>query len=584
MTQTQADKRSAVSSMGPSPKPYRLYLAATVGLVGMGIVAAGSGITRSTAYGGLALSQMLITAAVLVVSVLGTMWAWGKYREAKNTYDTYDPERPEATEVPQEMVGADMPKEARTNMAVARLCHIMFGIDQTVMPIWKDFEFDDDKNLVSYGFRSRTPGFYAKESTKNRVDEALTNSLGQGWAVTFDSQNDTVSATKKSALPRTVFPEMWKVVGSAKEAASFYPDFTVYIGVGENGPIGFKPKSVPHRELVGATGGGKSVAARAELAQYQAAGFRIFAVDGKGTDYSPYVQSPNYSAISTTLADHVILIHKVWMILQARRAKAEQMSIQGDNSWRTSFTPVLLMLDEFASVRSNMKEKYSSKELDSINRDIADLLKVGREFRVHVLLATQDMKAETVKTDWLDMLIVQQSLGRPGDMTIRKAFPSDIQGEVRRLGNKISRDTPGRALVSMTNADGQTTAQLYQAYFSYSPAEDISKAKGAQLENWREFKERVTDQVPRLYPREWVVLEYPEPDSGKDPYKDYRDDGWVDVDKMTVQDLHKLKPVALDDPETLEPIPENAIYDRRSRSFIGRAPLGQEASAGVIDI
>src|SRR5699024_8639181 len=229
-------------------------------------------------------------------------------------------------------------------------------------------------------------------------------------------------------------PEMWRVVNSPAEAAQFFNDFEIVIGIGANGPIKFKPKQMPHREMVGATGGGKSVAARAAIMQYLAAGYRMYAVDGKGTDYAPFMDFPNVVAVSTNQAEHILVVHRVYNLLMQRRALASQMSKRGDNSWRESMTPVLLVLDEFASVRTNMKGSLSPKENKLFERDIADILKVGREFRVNVLLATQDMKADTVPTDWLDQLIITQSLGQPAPMTINKAFPEQIQDEVRRLG------------------------------------------------------------------------------------------------------------------------------------------------------
>lgn len=477
------------------------------------------------------------------------------------------------------------PRLDTSNPSVIRLLRIAHGISDTLVPIPGEFAFEGDDwaqgELLAYGLRSLQPGFFATEATKGRINDALATPFGEGWRIDFDSQRDQLVASRRSSVPTLVTPEMWPVVQSREEAARKFPKLSIAIGVGENGPIRIKPKDVPHREVVGATGGGKSVAVRAELMQYFAAGYRVFAVDGKGTDYSPFMRFNNVSAVSSNLYEHVLVIHLVWLILKQRQRRGTEMSKRGDTSWRETMTPILLVLDEFASVRANMKALFKPKEIQLIERDMVDILKVGREFRVNVILATQDMKADTVPGDWLDMFKVVQALGKPGPMSVRKAFPEQIQGEVTRLGGTISPKTPGRALVTVANEAGKVSAQIYQSYWSYSPAETISDNLPPGVKpNWEQFKREVSDRIPRLYPRLWAVLEYPLPTdpTERDPYEEHRDDGWVDLAKMSVPDIHRLVPINLEDSATLEYIPANAIHDPLSESYVGAEPLGASST------
>ncbi|MGP9761289.1 type IV secretory system conjugative DNA transfer family protein, partial [Corynebacterium sp. AOP12-C2-36] len=374
--------------------------------------------------------------------------------------------------------------------------------------------------------------------------------------------------------------EIWPDVRSREEAARNFDNIAITVGLGASGPIAFPPKLFPHRELTGSTGGGKSVSARAEIMQYLAFGYRIFAVDGKNTDYASFFRVPNFSAISTTLHEHIIVIHMVAQILQSRRRTASASAKQGDNSWRDELTPILLVLDEWASVRSQMKSMLKPKEMQLIDNDLVNILKVGREFRVNVLLATQDMKADTVPSDWQDMFIAVASAGKPAPMTVRKAFPEEIQGKVTRIGGTISRKTPGRSLISVVDEEtGAANAELYQAFWSYSPAETINEKLPAEVRgNWTQFKDCVVDQIPQLYPRQWVKLEYPQY-TEKDPYKELRENEevWVDITKMSVEDLHKLRPVALENRNNgFEYIEENAKYDPLSELYLGQEPLDGE--------
>ncbi|KXO90963.1 Type VII secretion system protein EccCa1 (plasmid) [Tsukamurella tyrosinosolvens] len=469
------------------------------------------------------------------------------------------------------------------NPNVVRLLRVVNALSDSLVPIVSEFSYEDDDDaagaLLTYAFQSTQPGYFATEATKNAFDEKLKTPFGDGWRLNFDPEQDVLHASRSSGLPSLVTPEIWKVVTSREEAARNFPKITIAIGVGENGTIRVKPKEVPHREVVGATGGGKSVAVRAELMQYFALGYRVFAVDGKGTDYSPFMRFPNVSAVSTNLQEHVLVIHMVWRLLKQRQRRGTEMSKKGDTSWRETMTPILLVLDEFASVRTNMKATMSPKEVQLVERDLVDILKVGREFRVNVILATQDMKADTVPSDWLDMFKTVQSLGKPSPMVVRKAFPEQIQGEVTRMGGTISTSTPGRALVTVTDKSGKISAELYQAYWSYSPAETISDSLPSDVrENWELFKREVSDKIPQLYPRMWVKLEYPEPvesggKAGKDSYAELREDGWVNLAAMTVMDLQRLDPIDLEDPATFEYIEANAVNDPLAGAYAGIAPF-----------
>lgn len=556
--------------------------------MGVGIAAAGvllicvfALLTWRTSYdGSVPAGRVVLSLAGVLAGVGVSTWAWPRYKQAVRDRREFLPsEDDEQDTAPANMAGSGLDPAAQSNPQVVRLCRVVYGIDESLVPVAEAFEFDGD-NLVAYAFRSTTPGFFSTERSVSRVYESLNTVLGQGWNITPDPVTDTIAADKRSAVPSLAAPRMWRVVRSREEAAEYYPDFEVVSGYGADGDVSSKPRQVPHRLVVGATGGGKSVAVRAELMQYLAAGFRVFLADGKGTDYAPFFTFPNVSAISTTLPEHVILIHKVASILDTRRARSASASKSGDTSWRMSLTPVLLILDEFATVMTDLSTTYGGKNggLDLIKGDIARILKVGREFRVHVIISTQGMQAKTLETDWLENIPMAHSLGKPSSMTINKAFPAEIQSTVERIGGTISRKTPGRALVTEVTESG-VTAALYQSFWSYSPAETVGSHVPAELlPNWKEFKTRVSDAIVPMYPREWVEMVAPVGN------KDYPTDlNWVDLSKFKVADLHALKPVLLQDPETLQPIPDAQVHDPLSESYLGTQPL-DELGSTVIDI
>lgn len=553
----------------------------------------GSALARKTTYGALPASTVLVYALLLSAAALAAMFTYQRWRAEYAKWKESDPEwqmeQQEASGLPAGM-GENAPQQAYGNPEVQRLVTIVAQMDMGFTPKWNEWEFDEDNAnaIVSYAFAAVTPGTLSTGVSQNRVFERLSQGMGKGWRIDIDAETDEIYGSKKSDVPKLALPDMWHVVKSPQEAAANFDKLEISMGIGANGPIKYKPKQFPHVLMVGSTGGGKSVAVRSMIEEYLAAGYRIFAVDGKGTDYAPYFTHPNFSAISTNLQEHVMVVHKVWAILQSRRSKSAASSKSGDTSWRQTMTPILLVLDEFASMRNNMKAAYKADEMKLIDRDLADILKVGREFRVNVILATQDLKADTLPTDWLDMFPMKASAGKPAPMTVNKAFPEEIHGEVTRVGQSISRKTPGRSLVAVTDEDGKNSVELFQSYWSYTPAETVDAAPDAVRPNWEEFKAKVTDQVPRMYPREWFKLEYPEmdPKDKKDRFAQFRDEepDYIDLTEFDVANLHRLRPIALEDPKTLQPIPTNAKYDPLSENYYGEPPLGSGAGDDIIDL
>ena len=567
-------------------------LGVVIAVCGFGLFLLGSALTRKAAMGALGSGQVVAYAVGLAGVVVGGIFAASWYRREFVTWRTSDPawqaQNQQESGMPAGM--EDAPEKAFGNPEVIRLGSIISQLDLGFVPVWDRWEFDEEANnaIVTYCFQAQVPGTLAASQAQNKVFERLNTGLGKGWAIDIDPETDEVTGSKKSDVPTLELPDIWPVVSSPQEAAQRFDKLEISVGLGASGPVKYKPKQFPHVLMVGSTGGGKSVAVRSIIEEYLAAGYRIFAADGKGTDYAPYFTHPNFSAISTNLQEHILVIHKVWSILQSRRSKSAVASKKGDTSWRQTMTPVLLVLDEFASMRNNMKAEYKNDEMKLVDRDLADILKVGREFRVNVILATQDLKADTLPTDWLDMFPMKASAGKPSPMTIKKAFPEEIQAEVTRVGQSISRTTPGRSLVAVTDADGKNHVELFQAYWSYTPAETVDAAPDSVKPNWMKFKREVTDKVPRMYPREWFKLEYPPMDETKDKkdkFASYRDTepSFIDLTEFDVTNLHRLRPLALEDPKTLAPIASNAMYDPLSDNYYGMEPLSSSASDDIID-
>lgn len=441
-------------------------------------------------------------------------------------------------------------------------------------PVWDKFDLKDGV-LVAYTFKATTPGFFTDDGMKTKVVNKLVHAVEatQGsWNAEFDVKDDTITVSQKSSFKKIELPPQWPVVASEQQARDNYPSFEYTIGVDKDGgKIKFAPgNGFPHAGIFGTTGGGKSVMTRGVLEQFRAAGFQLFLCDGKGTDYTSMMTQPGVVAVASTLQEQIAVVHMVRSIMNKRRLEGSKKAKAGDSTWREQQTPLLLVLDEFATTSNDIQTVYP-KSYKAFMNDIAAILKVGREMRCHIFICTQDMRASTVPGDWLNNMAVSICMGKPDSMTISKGFPAAVHGEAKLKGDTISKKTRGRGIVAITTEKG-VTCELFQSYYSYSPAENIETQSADVKSSWLEFKRAVTERIPKLYSRLWFIPEYPEPEEGgKDTYADKRkkfeETNRVDMTSLDVLDIQKLKMVALEDRNGA--IEKNKIYDPLHEDYLG---------------
>ena len=365
---------------------------------------------------------------------------------------------------------------------------------------------------------------------------------------------------------RAVETQWPRAVALPLDALDPYPSTRVPLGVDELGEtVWWEPKSQAHLLTVGSTGGGKSVAMRGLISAVLAAptadparAWSVMLADGKGSDYSALAGQPGVRAVTSEVPLHVWLVATARRELDRRRSVAARDKARGVSDPYAQFPPLLILLDEWADVSAQIAARYGKKGLEAVQSDIASILRVGREARIHMVIATQELRVEAVPGSWQENLKTVVSLGRPSAQTLRVAFPGD---ELREAAGEIAATIPqsakGRAMI--VDADtGQ--AKCFQSFWQFSPGTtDLADAPDSSIrEAWASTAQRLGTR-PRTAPR--VAPEVPGPE--------FRD---LDVDG-----LRDMAPVLLDLPTG--PDPDAARFDPSSPSWLGAAPL--DAGSGM---
>lgn len=306
-----------------------------------------------------------------------------------------------------------------------------------------------------------------------------------------------------ASFPLAVAPPPVQPVSSVAEAVKRYPSLTWQLGVDSRGKV-ISPllRKFPHVLVAGSTGGGKSVWIRSMIEALRVQGCAIWLVDGKRSDYVALAELPGVRMVSTEPEQHVIAVSEVYEEMEHRRVTASAAKAAGDPDPYSKFPPVVLVLDEFATVRDEWRAigKRAKGGDENVIAQIAALLRVGRETRCHLVIASQDIYVENIPQNWQDNLSLFVSLGAPSPRTLSGgAIPESLRPDAQRIGERISRDTPGRSVYIDRAA---FTVREVQSFYGYSPGTTPpTAAPTAEVKAAWEESERIAAQVPWLYPR-----------------------------------------------------------------------------------
>ncbi|WP_147382329.1 hypothetical protein [Mycobacteroides abscessus] len=407
---------------------------------------------------------------------------------------------------------------------------------------------------------------------------------------------DVLKFSGAKQIPDKVYPPKWSVVSSREESGKLCRGLTWQLGVAADGPVELPVKSFPHGAVFSPTGGGKSILIKANIERWRAMGAICLLGDGKGSDYVTYRNSPGVVAVGHGGEDgkngmyYYATIELAHRIMNTRRAAGAKRKLADPNGWE-DVPSVLLVLDELKSMLGvwSSSDHLDASEKRFLFKRIDEVGSIGRQPRVNMLMATQDLRDESIRASWLNNARLRVCLAKPSTMEVRKGFQPSLHAEVLRVAAGFDDSIPGRAMIACyDNESGTTAVKEFQGYFGYAPGEEFpSDAKG--IAEWTEFKAAVSDRIPRLHPRLWFRLDKPslcqqgiEQAEGGEPL------GYIDFELFTPTEISKLEVVNLDrqdssgawvpDPEMLkyDPHPDNAAYVGHPPADSGPTKLPQE--------
>lgn len=283
------------------------------------------------------------------------------------------------------------------------------------------------------------------------------------------------------------------------EAKKRFPSSTWPVGVDARGNI-ITPrvKDTRHCIAAGQPGVGKSVWVRGVIDWFRVGlGAEIYCGDGKGSDYASLAGQPNVRMVSTSPAQHLRLVMEVCDELERRRAEAA-VNKRTDPHPYDRYSPILLVLDEFGTMKSEINDLDKSSALDKFMDALAKIIRVGREARIVLMIAAQDIYADTIPIALQDQFGLAVLLGVPGERTIQGNFvPERLRDDARRIGSRLTRQ--GSAMY--IDRDAQQVVEVQTPYnYSHGSTPLDAALTPEQRAVWAESKAHA-DALPWFYPR-----------------------------------------------------------------------------------
>lgn len=393
----------------------------------------------------------------------------------------------------------------------------------------------------------------------------LTDSTDGGVVMRFDDA--------PSSFPKAIAPPVTEAVASVEEAKQRYKDFRWQLGLDARGNV-IAPsiREVFHVLAVGGTGSGKSVWIRGLIESARLSGFRVYLGDGKMSDYPALENAPGVVMRSSDAPQHIVLTAEVHDEMFRRQTVAEQRKREGHPD-PFDFEPTLLVMDEFASMRGDVLEFLGDKKaaMGPWLKQIAAISRKGRELKVHLVLASQDLYVENIPAQWQANFQLLVSLGEIEDRTLDTKFiPDTLKDEAKRVGARITRRDRGRGLFVDKANPASIKVTEFQSYYSYSPGStlltpnapaDVAPPTDDVRAVWEQQQE-AAERMPRLYPRVGIKVE--NGDWAKD---------------ASATELMAVPTIALDDADG-NPVPNLVKYDQRTAQWLGREQATITAQRG----
>lgn len=338
-------------------------------------------------------------------------------------------------------------------------------------------------------------------------------------------------------------------VRSGYEASETFNDLNLFVGKCEHGIHMVKPHQHCYTEITGWPAENRDACVNSLVIQMLAAGSQVFVADDRELGTSILRNFPNVSSVSTSTAEHVILIHKMWSLMQSRASESTD-----------TLTPAVLVLDDYSRIWEDIVEQYSTEEQSLIISELTSLMSFGRSYRVYVIISaehTSEWANSTKRAEWYELTALSMHYGEVShlhDSCRRDHMHDEYTSAPILTGEELN------TVSDSGSVDSSFHGHICHLYDGFHP------------DRIHTLKDSIVARIPWIYPREWVAVKHPDPNGdGEETANQIMQTERVDLERLSVAELHSLRRVLLDGPGDLAPIEAQMKYDPLSEWYLARS-------------
>ena len=227
--------------------------------------------------------------------------------------------------------------------------------------------------------------------------------------------------------------------------------------------VNYNPVKCPHILVSGGTGSGKSVLISVLILEFLKRQSTVYIADPKNSDLGSLSYYFGEEYVATTPNNISRIVRQVLEQLHERYQYMRENFQYGANFSEHGFKPICLILDEMGAFQASGTDKKSKEVIVEVMDGIKQIILLGRQAGVFILISAQQMRAETLNTDLRDNLGLRIALGANSSEGYRMVFGSATPDKLKPI------EVKGAGYLYMQGS-GKETAQYWE-----SPYLDIAQ-------------------------------------------------------------------------------------------------------------
>ncbi|OMC78452.1 FtsK/SpoIIIE domain-containing protein [Viridibacillus sp. FSL H8-0123] len=221
----------------------------------------------------------------------------------------------------------------------------------------------------------------------------------------------------------------------------------------------YNPVKCPHILVAGGTGSGKSLFISYLLIEFlRKSENSIYICDPKNSDLGSLSHYLGEERVATTPNNIARVVRLAIAEMQNRYDYMNENFKYGSNFVDHGYNPIWLIFDEMGAFQASGTDKKSKEVVNEVMDRIKQIILLGRQAGVFILIAAQQMNANTINTDLRDNLGLRIALGANSSEGYRMIFGSNTPENIPSI------ETKGAGLLYMQGS-GKETAQYWESPF-----------------------------------------------------------------------------------------------------------------------